>query len=69
MKIKTFEFELTNYNSESVNIRFIDSKINNFIKDKKVIDIKTNTIDIRYHNNGYSNTVALVYTILYENLE
>lgn len=64
-KIKTFEYTITEYNSKSADIRFIDKEINDFIEDKNVIDIKVNTIDIRYHNNGYSNTIGLVYTILY----
>jgi hypothetical protein len=39
--------------------------INNFIADKQVKDIIITTIDVHYHNNGRSNTIDLMYTILY----
>jgi hypothetical protein len=44
----------------------IEETVNNFIKDKKVIDIKTNTVEVSYHNNGHANIVELYYTIVYE---
>ena len=43
----------------------IETIINDFIKDKKVIDIKINNIDVHYHNNGYDNRIQLVYTVIY----
>ena len=65
-KIKTFEYTITDYNSKSTNIRFINEEINDFIKDKNVIDIKVNTIDIRYPlDHRCSNIIGLVYTIIY----
>jgi len=46
----------------------IEDSVNAFIQGKKVIDIKTNTVDAKYHNNGYSNTIELYYTIMYEDI-
>lgn len=43
----------------------IESTINDFIKDKTLIDIKINTIEVNWHNNGRGNTVDLVYTIIF----
>lgn len=43
----------------------IEEIINDFIKDKKVIDIKVNDIEVKYHNNARGNTIHLVYTIMY----
>lgn len=46
----------------------IEDTINNFIDcaTKKVIDIKVNIYEVRYHNNGRGNTNHIVYTIIYE---
>lgn len=43
----------------------ITKKINKFINDKEVIDIKITPVDVNYHNNGRGNTVDLIYTIIY----
>lgn len=43
----------------------ITESLNYFIEDKDVIDIKVNTVDIKYHNNGRGNTIELWYTIIY----
>ena len=48
-----------------VSEEMIETIINDFIKDKKVIDIKINNIDVHYHNNGYDNRIQLVYTVIY----
>lgn len=44
----------------------INKYINTSIPDRKVIDIKITPIDVKYHNNGRSNTIDLIYTIMYE---
>lgn len=46
----------------------IEETINNFIDcaTKRVIDIKVNIYEVRYHNNGRGNTNHIVYTIIYE---
>jgi len=46
----------------------IEDSINDFIQGKKVLDIKTHTVDAKYHNNGHSNTIELYYTIMYEDI-
>jgi hypothetical protein len=43
----------------------VTARVNAFIKDKQVVNIITNTVDVHYHNNGRSNTVDLIYTIVY----
>lgn len=45
----------------------IEDTINSFLEDKELISLNTNTVDVNYHNNGYRNTVELVYTITYNN--
>ena len=44
----------------------IENIINEFCKDKDVVDIKIQTVDVEYHNNGRGNTVELWYTIMYK---
>lgn len=46
----------------------MEETINNFIEcaTTKVIDIKVNIYEVRYHNNGKGNTNHIVYTIIYE---
>ena len=46
----------------------MEETINNFIEytTKRVIDIKVNIYEVRYHNNGRGNTNHIVYTIIYE---
>ena len=48
----------------------IDKKINKFlnvsIPDHEVVDIKITSVDAHYHNNGRSNTIDLIYTIMYK---
>ena len=43
----------------------MEAIINDFIKDKVVVSISTDTIRVQNHNNGRGNTVHLVYSILY----
>lgn len=46
---------------------YIEDTINSFLdKVNRAIDIKVNTVDVGFHNNGRGNTVDLVYTVLYE---
>ena len=65
--------ENTSWYKDSVNevssITEIENIVNDFIGDKVVIDIKVNTIDVLYHNNARSNTVDLIYTIVYKEFE
>ena len=46
----------------------IDAVINDFIKDKKIISISTNTEIEHHHNNGRGNTVVALYTIVYNDM-
>jgi hypothetical protein len=48
---------------------YIDAVINDFIKDKKVISISTNTEIEHHHNNGRGNTVVALYTIVYNDMK
>lgn len=50
---------------EIVSEETIDKTINAFLKDKLLVDIKTTTIDVQYHNNARGNTIALIYTVIY----
>ena len=43
----------------------IEDTVNSFLEDKELINLNVNTVDIHYPNNGYENTVELVYTITY----
>ena len=54
------------YKSRIKSPTYIEDQINDFCSDKKVIDIRTNTVDVHYHNNGRSNTIELWVTIIYE---
>lgn len=47
-------------------IEDIENIVNDFIKDKEIIDIKTDVIHTQYHNNGCPNTMHLIYTIIYQ---
>ena len=51
---------------ECINTELIEDEINNFCKDKEVVDIKVNTVEYDYHNNGGCNGITLVYTIMYK---
>ena len=44
----------------------IEKIVNNFCADKTVMDIKIQSVDVEYHNNGRSNTIELWYTIMYK---
>lgn len=57
------------YNKNVIKIQSekkIENEINAFIKDKDVVDIKINTVDSKYHNNGCNNTIWMMYTIIYK---
>ena len=43
----------------------IEEEISDFCRNKDIVDIKVNTVDVHHHNNGRGNTVELWYTILY----
>lgn len=43
----------------------IETILNNFLKGKVLVDVKVNTVDVKYHNNALSNTIILVYTVIY----
>lgn len=83
MKIKTFDFLVSNYlgnesfilegeydfsygNNIVYTQKMVDSKINDFCKDKKVIDIKVNNYTIHHHNNARCDSVIMRYTIMFE---
>lgn len=46
----------------------IDTEINKFIKDKKVIDIKVNHYTKFRHNNAGDDEIIAVYTIIWDNV-
>ena len=82
MKIKLFRFEVSNASSlalesdwykndkeKIVSEEMIEYIVNDFIYDKNVIDIKVNNVDVNYHNNARGNTIHLLYTIMYEEIE
>ena len=74
-KIKTFTFKVSSSMRSSTpkeeyllylsNPDLIDDTINDFIKDKNVIDIKINTYTSHRHNNAGSDEVLMAYTIIY----
>jgi hypothetical protein len=45
----------------------IENVLNQFLSDKKLISLQVNNVDVNYHNNGYANTIDLIYTIVYQN--
>jgi hypothetical protein len=72
MKIAVFKYKASvakwtdNGGGECLDTELIENEINEFCEDKEVIDIKVNTIDYDYHNNGGCNGVTIVYTIMYK---
>lgn len=58
----------TEAQKELVSEEQIEEIINNFIVDKQVKDIIVNTVDVHFHNNGRSNSIDLVYTVLYREI-
>ena len=44
----------------------IETEINAFTKNKNVVNILVNNVDVKYHNNARGNTIDLIYTIIYE---
>ena len=56
--------------AELVTPEKIDKEINKFlnksIPDREVVDVKITSVDVHYHNNGRSNTIDLIYTIMYK---
>ena len=71
MKIAIFTYEASKPSLKGkgggycIDAELIESEINEFCEDKDVIDIKVNTVEYDYHNNGGCNGVLLVYTITY----
>ena len=81
-KIKVFKFLVSNYGylaSEQFNKNTgykvmdvcsqedIEYTINDFLDcNGELIDLKINTNEINKHNNGGSNKVELIYTIIYK---
>ena len=47
----------------------VEETINDFLKDKNYIDMKVTTVDSIYSNNGRSNKIILVYSIVYSEKE
>ena len=72
MKIAVFKYDASickherDGGGECINTELIESEVNDFCEDKEVVDIKVNTVEYDYHNNGGCNGVALVYTIMYK---
>lgn len=78
-KVKIFKFLVSDYGYLQKNWNYspprvdsvdtIEGTINNFICYKEVVSISVNNVDVAYHNNGGSNKVQLVYTIVYKERE
>jgi len=51
---------------KTISAERIEEIVNEFSLDKEIIDIRINNVDVNYHNNGYSNTIELWYTIMYK---
>ena len=72
MKIAVFKYLASNSawrekgGGECIDTELIEREINDFCEDKEVVDIKVNTVEWNYHNNGGCNGVTLVYTIVYK---
>ena len=80
MKIKTFQFiacyylgnKLTHYpdfNPSNISDeQQIDKTVNDWIKANAAVihDVKTLSYTLDRHNNGYNDTIVLVYTITYD---
>lgn len=71
-KIKTFTYHLTEFGSidttgstEWLCDDIAIPEVNNFMRGKNVIDVKVNTYEARYHNNGGVPLVMIAYTIVY----
>lgn len=45
----------------------IDKTINDFLAGRILVDIKSTTVDIHYHNNARGNTIDMIYTVIYRN--
>lgn len=82
MKIKTFEFWVSNSQTTYVGTRNyrpdyanpaiteqceIDTIINSFLSTcANVLDIRVHDTTINRHNNGYDDTIRRTYTIIYK---
>lgn len=71
-KVKLFKYQAsvakwkTDGGGECLDIEKIEKEISTFCRGKQIRDIKVNSIDYDYHNNGGCNGVTLVYTIVYD---
>ena len=72
MKVAVFKYNASvakwkeSGGGECIDGELIECEINEFCEDKEVVDIKVNTVDYNYHNNGGCNGITLVYTIMYK---
>ena len=70
-RIAVFSYEASicnlrkNGGGECIDTAEIENEINDFCENKEVVDIKVNTVEHTYHNNGGCNGVTLVYTVIY----
>ena len=61
--------DVTRYKADGVKTpKQIDTEINKFIKDKKVIDIKVNHYTKNRHNNAGDDEIIAVYTIIWNDV-
>lgn len=81
MKIKTFQFNIfssctdndmhmkkQNMHDEYESLytpEKIDNEINDFIKNKNIIDIKITELQKSFTNNNGTNKISVLYTIMY----
>ena len=82
MKIKTFQFKVSYWQGNTFHSKAgseidssmfttekdIDKEVNAWISKnvETLHDLKTTTYTVCHHNNGYDDTVILVYTLTYE---
>lgn len=72
MRITTFRFLLSKLGTDKTsgmscfNKFDVENRINIFCRNHEIIDIKINTVETRYHNNGGYCEVWIIYTILYK---
>lgn len=71
-KVKLFKYQAsiakwkTDGGGECLDTEKIEKEISAFCRGKQIRDIKVNSIDYDYHNNGGCNGITLVYTIIYD---
>lgn len=71
MKVKVFKFVANECGSDkfnSFNCNYVEHEINSWADEGNytIMDIKVNTVEYDYHNNGGTNGIGIIYTVLYK---